>query len=81
MVIHKNSQKNTIHVMMKHVDKKNIDDHILHDCKSKTMIEISERLNQGVSSIDQSIDLTSLITKETPLPKGPMHTLELVHTF
>ena len=56
---------------MKHVDKKNIDDHILHDCKSKTMIEISERLNQGVSSIDQSIDLTSLITKETPLPKGP----------
>ena len=43
-------------MMIKHVDKKNIDDHTLHDCKSKTMIEITERLNQGVSSIDQSID-------------------------
>ena len=45
MVSHKKSQEITIGIicmMIKHIDKKNIDDHILHDSKSKTMIEIPE---------------------------------------
>ena len=68
MVSHKNSQEITIDIicmMIKYVDKKNIDDHILCECKSKTMIEITECLKQVVSPSDQSIDYTSLIIKET----------------
>ena len=59
MVSHKNSQEITIFVirmMRKHDDRKNINDHILHSCKSKTMIEITECLKQVVPSNDQSID-------------------------